>query len=160
MNQFTMTHRFSIIRAGQEIILYYLTGDHCPCFDYEGNNIYSYKWHSDNSDEEDCLRTGLINREEHTETLISPYVSVSTLSMAKLQDLAKMIDIGYINNKDIILAGYVDSDKNYISLSEYINRIGFYIEIDSVKYRIAKVSQVYNEMEIALIKPLDENANW
>ena len=133
------------------ITLTVVTGDQCPCMiSRDANNpTYSEQWHRDNSGEDDCQGTGLINSSTADTTLKCILGTWGIISNSIPGAKKVLTEIGEVNTTDLFGYGFVNtSTLAFTSLLSY-TEYNAYITYSSVEYNIKDVFEVMNIGEVA-----------
>lgn len=136
-----------------------ITGTQCPCMVSRdaSNPSYSEQWHVDNSGDEDCLNTGIIDPNKTTTTTnIKAIFSPPGLIGSSIPGGKEFLEaIGEIGKDDLILWGTVDTDTDPLTLEDISGKdeYTFYLTKNSIVYTVKDVSWIAGRIgQVALLK--------
>ena len=128
-------------RLSETATLTSVTGTACPCMTSRdaSNPSYSEEWHRNNSGEDDCNGTGLIDTTTVTTTFKAIFSPPGLVGTTIPNGTVLLQQIGEVTDDDLFMWGAVNSSTlaavSFDGLSEYND----YITKDSIKYAVRDV---------------------
>jgi len=137
----------AIIRYGNTATLVYYTGDQCPCMISRdsGRPQYSAEWHENNPapDNENCLKTGLINKTAYNLTCLGFIYLVDFKEDSRAVNKYEFKEIGLFEDCDLVAIGLVNSSTNAFVDVSGLDRQTSVLTYKNIAYNIYKVQSIY-----------------
>lgn len=141
-----------LLLNGDSVTYTALTGTNCPCRLYnDGTNAsYSTEWHDNNSGEDACNGTLLID----TSTANTTLKAVITLDIDRVLEYLKSslkTEIGQKGNRFVALLGCLDSTDNSLFDFSAVNKKGDYFTFNSKTFKLYDYEQTKEFFNVGIL---------